>query len=116
MNSGSIKFGNTPVRTPNEFWVYELKGSVTYIQILDYNIELGFKCELIKLYSDHYNKTITYLKPSCFKNYKKCSFIDYFDIENKIYKYEFDLENYKKDLFKKIFDNERIIWSTGIHK
>lgn len=103
MNSGIIKFGNTPVRTPDEFWINESKESITYIQILDYNIELGFKCELIKLYSDHYSKTITYLKPYYFKNYKKCSFINYFDIENKIYKYESDLEDYKKDLFKMIF-------------
>ena len=103
MNSGVIKFSNTHVRKPHEFWVHELKDSITYIQILDYNIELGFKCELIKLYPDHYNKTITYLKPSCFKNYKKCSFIDYFDIENKVNKYEYDLEDYKKNLFKEIF-------------
>lgn len=103
MNSGCIKIDKTPTRKPHEFWIHELKESTTYIQILDYDIELGFKCELIKLYSDHYNKTITYLKPSCFKNYKKCSFIDYFDIENKIYKYESDLEGYKKDLFKKVF-------------
>jgi hypothetical protein len=103
MNSGCIKIGKTPVRKHHEFWIHELTGSTTYIQILDYNIEFGFKCELIKLYSDHYNKTITYLKPSCFKNYKICSFIDYFDIENKVYKYESDLKCYKKDLFKKIF-------------
>ena len=103
MNSGYIKISNTPVRKPHEFWIRESNGSITYIQILDYNIELGFKCELIKLYSDHYNKTITYLKPSCFNNYKMCSFIDYFDIENKIYKYESDLEDYKKNLFKNIF-------------
>ena len=103
MNSGRIKFGNTPIRTPHEFWIHKLKESITYIQILDYNIELGFKCELIKLYPDHYNKTITYLKPSCFKNYKMCSFIDYFDIENKIYIYESNLKEYKNELFKKIF-------------
>jgi hypothetical protein len=109
MNSGYIKISNTPVKKPHEFWIRETNESITYIQILDYNIELGFKCELIKLYSDHYNKTITYLKPSYFENYKMCSFIDYFDIENKIYKYESDLEDYKKNLFKEIFDNEIII-------
>ena len=103
MNSGCIKFGNTVVRRFHEFWVHKLKESITYIQILDYNIELGFKCELIKLYPDHYNKTITYLKPSCFKNYQMCSFIDYFDIENKIYIYESNLKEYKNELFKKIF-------------
>ena len=102
MNS-YIKFSNTPVRKPHEFWIHESNGSITYIQILDHNIELGFKCKLIKLYSDHYNKTITYLKPSCFKNYKMCFVIDYFDIENKIYKYESNLEDYKKNLFKEIF-------------
>jgi hypothetical protein len=42
--------------------------------------------------------------------------MDYLDIKYMVDKYESDLEDYKKDLFKKIFDNERIIWSTGIKR
>lgn len=103
MNSGFIKFGNTLVRKPHEFWIHELKESITYIQILNYNIELGFKCELIKLYPDHYSKTEAYLKPYYFQNYKKIGCYEYLDIEEMVKAYESDLEDYKKDLFKSIF-------------
>ena len=102
MKTFPLKVNIDPFKKFHKYWIRKSK-YITYIHILSYNIELGFKCELIKLSPDHYNKTITYLKPSCFKNYKMCSFIDYFDIENKIYIYESNLKEYKKNLFKKIF-------------
>lgn len=116
MKSGHIKFNNIPVIKPHEFWIHESNGNITYIHILDYNLEFGFKCELIKLYPDHYSKTETYLKPYCFQNYKKCTLMDYLDIEDMVKEYESNLDDYKKDLFKKIFDNERIIWVTDIKR
>ena len=99
----------------HKYWIRKSKYT-TYIRILDYNLELGFKCELIKLYPDHYSKTESYLNPYYFHNYKSCTAMDYFDIEDKVKEYESDLEDYKKDLFKRVFDNERIIWTTGINK
>lgn len=69
-----------------KYWIRKSK-YITYIHILDYNIELVFKCELIKLYSDHYSKTQAYLKPYYFQNYKKCTFMDYFYIKDKVDKY-----------------------------
>ena len=86
----------------HKYWIRKSK-YITYIHILDYNLEFGFKCELIKLYPDHYFKTTIYLQPYYFQNYTKCTAMDYFDIEDKVKEYESDLEDYKKDLFKKIF-------------
>ena len=42
--------------------------------------------------------------------------MDYLDIEEMVKEYQSDLEYYKKDLFKMVFDNERIIWATDIKK
>lgn len=115
MESFSLKVRMDPLKKIHKYWIRKSKYT-TYIHILDYNLEFGFKCELIKLYPDHYSKTEAYLKPYYFQNYKKCTLMDYLDIEDRVKEYESDLEDYKKDLFKKVFDNERIIWVTGIHK
>lgn len=103
MGTFSLKVRTKFFRKHHKYWILKSKYTTTYIRILDYNLELGFKCELIKLYSDHYSKTEAYLKPHYFYNYKSCTAMDYFDIEDKVKEYESDLEDYKKDLFKKIF-------------
>lgn len=102
MKTFSLKINIEAFKKFHKYWIRRSK-YITYIHILDYNIELGFKCELIKLYSDHYSITETYLKPYYFQNYKQCTLMEYFDIKDKVKEYESDLEDYKKDLFKKIF-------------
>lgn len=108
MKTFAVKVNIDPFKKFHKYWIRKSK-YITYIRILDYNIELGFKCELIKLHPDHYSKTETYLKPYYFNNYKKCTSSNYFDIEDKVNEYESDLEDYKKDLFKKIFLNHENI-------
>lgn len=115
METFSLKVDIDPLKKVHKYWIRKSK-YITYIHILDYHLEFGFKCELIKLYPDHYSKTEAYLKPYYFQNYKSCTAMDYFDIEDRVKAYESDLEDYKKDLFKEIFDNERIIWTTGIKR
>ena len=86
----------------HKYWIRKSK-YITYIHILEYSLDFGFKCELIKLYSDHYFKTKIYLQPYCFQNYEKIGCYEYLDIEEMVKEYESDLEDYKKDLFKRIF-------------
>jgi hypothetical protein len=68
MKTFAVKVNIDPFKKFHKYWIRKSK-YITYIRILDYNIELGFKCELIKLHPDHYSKTETYLKPYYFKNY-----------------------------------------------
>lgn len=101
METFSLKSRKEIFKKIHKYWIRKSKYT-TYIRIFDYE-GLKFKCELIKLYPDHYSKTVIYLNNYCFKNYTKCTAMDYFDIEDKVKEYESDLEYYKKDLFKKIF-------------
>lgn len=103
MESFSLKVCTEFFKKHHKYWILKSKYTTTYIRILEYNIELGFKCELIKLHSDHYSKTETYLKPYYFQNYKKIEYYKYLDIEEMVKEYESDLEDYKKNLFKEIF-------------
>lgn len=103
METFSLKVRTEFFKNLHKYWILKSKYTTTYIRILEHNVELGFKCELIELYPNHYFKTKIYLRPYCFQNYNKCTAMDYFDIEDKVKEYEFDLENYKKDLFKRIF-------------
>ena len=102
METFSLKVRTDFFKKHHKYWIRKSKYT-TYIRILDYNLDLGFKCELIKLYPDHYFKTNIYLQPYYFQNYKKIGCYEYFDIEDKVKEYESDLEDYKKDLFKRIF-------------
>lgn len=102
METFSFKVDIDSLKKIHKYWIRK-SIYTTYIRILDYNIELGFKCELIKLYSDHYSKTETYLNPYYFQKYKKITSYEYLDIEEKVKEYESDLEDYKNDLFKKVF-------------
>lgn len=103
METFSLKVRTEFFKKHHKYWILKSKYTTTYIRILEYNVELGFKCKLIKLYPNHYFKTTIYLQPYYFQNYTKCTAMDYFDIEDKVKEYESDLEDYKKDLFKKIF-------------
>lgn len=104
METFSFKFNIDSLKKIHKYWILKSKYT-TYIHILDYNLEFGFKCELIKLYPDHYSKTEAYLKPYYFQNYKKIDCYEYLDIEEMVKEYESDLEDYKNDLFKRIFLN-----------
>ena len=104
METFSLKVCMYFLKKIHKFWIRKSKYT-TYIRILEHSVELGFKCELIKLYPDHYSKTETYLKPYYFQNYKKIEYYEYLDIKEMVDKYESDLEDYKNDLFKEVFLN-----------
>lgn len=103
MKTFSLKVRTEFFKKLHKYWILKSKYTTTYIKILEHNVELGFKCELIKLYSDHYSKTETYLQSHYFQNYKKIGCYEYLDIEEMVKEYESDLEDYKKNLFKRIF-------------
>ena len=102
METFSLKVQMEFFKKFHKYWIRKSKYT-TYIHILEYSLDFGFKCELIKLYSDHYSKTETYLQPHYFQNYKKIEYYEYLDIEEMVKEYESDLEDYKKNLFKEIF-------------
>lgn len=104
MKTFPLKVNIDPFKKFHKYWIHKSK-YITYIHILSYNIELGFKCELIKLSPDHYSKTETYLKSYYFQNYNVITPYEYLGIEEKVKEYESDLEDYKKNLFKEIFLN-----------
>lgn len=103
METFSLKVRTEFFKKTHKYWILKSKCTSTYIRILEHNLELGFKCELIKLYSDHYFKTKIYLQPYFFQNYNKIDCYEYLNIEDKVKEYESDLEDYKNELFKKIF-------------
>ena len=98
MKTFSSKIRTEFFKKIHKHWILKSKYATTYIHILEHSVDLGFKCELIKLYPDHYFKTNIYLQPYSFQNYKKIGCYEYL-----VKEYESDLEDYKKDLFKKIF-------------
>ena len=87
----------------HKFRVLKQKNSISYIKILSYNFELGFKCKIIKVYNHKVTKSTCWLNPSIVLNYPLCSQMVYFDIEDKANEYDDSLRLYKLELFKEIF-------------
>lgn len=87
----------------HKFRILKQKNSISYIKILSYNIELGFKCKIIKVYNHKVTESTCWLTPNSVLNYPLCSQTVYFDIENKTSKYDGLLKRYKLKLFKEMF-------------